>query len=144
MARFLKNPDIVKNNKLAARLPVVPSSSYGDAPIDGLIRFNQDNSRIEFYYNGAWSQVSKIGTITPVVEDQVGNGTQTDFTMSQSESDPKNIVVTIGGVYQLPGTAYTVSGTTISFTSPPPAPSLPNSPNRINIIHNLNSTNVPA
>jgi hypothetical protein len=60
--------------------------------------------------------------------------------MSQAETDATAVVVTIGGVYQLPGTSYTVSGTTISFTSPPPAPSLPSSPNRINIVHNLNST----
>jgi hypothetical protein len=76
-----------------------------------------------------------------VVDDLVGDGTTTNFTMSQAETDPTAIVVTIGGVYQLPGTSYTVSGTTISFTSAPPAPSLPNSPNRINIIHNINSTN---
>jgi hypothetical protein len=143
MARFLKNPDLSPGSQ-AARLPMVPSSSYGDAPVDGIIRFNSATSRIEFYYNGAWNQVAKIGTLTPIVDDLVGDGATTVFTMSQAESDAKNIVVTIGGVYQLPGTAYTVVGTAITFTSAPPAPSLPSSPNRINIIHNLNSTNVPA
>ena len=143
MARFLKNPDLSPGSQ-AARLPMVPSSSYGDAPVDGIIRFNSATSRIEFYYNGAWNQVAKIGTLTPIVDDIVGDGATTVFTMSQTESDAKNIVVTIGGVYQLPGTAYTVVGTAITFTSAPPAPSLPTSPNRINIIHNLNSTNVPA
>jgi hypothetical protein len=144
MARFLKNPDLTPGGSQAARLPMVPNSSYGDAPVDGIIRFNSSSSRIEFYYNNTWNQVAKIGTLTPVVDDLVGNGFATVFTMSQSQSDAKNIVVTIGGVYQLPDTAYTVSGATITFTSPPPAPSLPSSPNRINIIHNLNSTNVPA
>lgn len=57
----------------------------------------------------------------------------------QSESDPTSIAVFIGGVYQQPTTNYTVSGTTISFTSAPPAPGI--NPNRITIIHNLNSTN---
>lgn len=144
MARFLKNPDLTPGGSQAARLPMVPNSSYGDVPVDGIIRFNVATNRIEFYYNGSWNQVAKIGTLTPVVDDLVGDGSATLFTMSQTESDAKNIVVTIGGVYQLPGTAYTVSGTSITFTSPPPAPSLPASPNRINIIHNLNSTNVPA
>ena len=64
--------------------------------------------------------------------------------MSQSESDATAIAVFIGGVYQIPTTNYTVSGTTITFTSAPPAPSLPNSPNTIIVIHNINSTNVPA
>ena len=61
------------------------------------------------------------------------------FTMTQSESDARNIAVFIGGVYQQPTTNYTVSGTVITFTSPPPAPGV--NPNRITIIHNINSTN---
>jgi hypothetical protein len=139
MARLLKNPDLSPGS-LAARLPI-STSAQGDSPVTGLIRFNQTNSKIEFFYNGVWNQVAKIGSVQLVVDDLVGNGTLFDFTMSQPETDATAIVVTIGGVYQIPGTNYTVNGTTISFTSPPPAASLPNSPNRINIIHNLNSTN---
>jgi hypothetical protein len=139
MGKLLKNPDIAPG-ALGVRLPVTPSS-LSDAPVDGIVRFNTTNSKVEFYYNGSWNQIAKIGTVSITVDDLVGDGTTTSFTMSQSESDATNIVVTIGGVYQLPGTNYTVSGTGITFTSPPPAPSLPSSPNRINIIHNLNSTN---
>jgi len=139
MGKLLKNPDIAPG-VLGVRLPLTPSS-LSDAPVDGIIRFNTTNSKVEFYYNGSWNQIAKIGTVSITVDDLVGDGTTTVFTMSQTESDATNIVVTIGGVYQLPGTNYTVSGTGITFTSPPPAPSLPNSPNRINIIHNLNSTN---
>jgi hypothetical protein len=142
MARLLKNPDIA-TGALGVVLPI-GTNTLSDAPVTGLIRFNSGNNRIEFYYNNSWNQVAKIGTLTPTVDDLVGDGSQVAFTMSQSETNATNIVVTIGGVYQLPGTSYTVSGTTITFTTAPPAPSLPNSPNRINIIHNLNSTNVPA
>ena len=139
MGKLLKNPDIAPG-VLGVRLPVV-TSAMSDAPVDGIIRFNTTNSKVEFYYNGNWNQIAKIGTVSITVDDLVGDGTTTVFTMSQSESDATNIVVTIGGVYQLPGTNYTVSGTGITFTSAPPAPSIPASPNRINIIHNLNSTN---
>lgn len=139
MGKLLKNPDIVQN-ALGARLPI-GSNTLSDAPVDGLIRFNQSNSKVEFYYNGTWNQIAKIGSVQLVVDDIIGDGVTTGFNMSQTESDPTAIIVTIGGVYQLPGTSYTVSGSVISFTSPPPAPSLPNSPNRINIIHNINSTN---
>jgi hypothetical protein len=138
MGKYLKNPDIAPG-ALGVRLPI-GYTSVSDAPSDGLIRFNASNNKVEFYYNSSWNQIAKIGTVSITVDDLVGDGTTTGFTMSQSESDATNIVVTIGGVYQLPGTNYTVSGTTITFTSPPPAPSLPSSPNRINIIHNLNST----
>lgn len=139
MGRFLKNTQL-EGGSYAVQLPLGSSSVGPDSPVSGQIRFNQSNSKIEFYYNGFWNQVAKIGSVSIVVDDLVGDGLTTNFTMSQTESDPKAIVVTIGGVYQIPVTNYTVSGTTISFTSPPPAPSLPNSPNRINIIHNLNST----
>jgi hypothetical protein len=139
MARFLKNPQLAPGAQ-AALLPVVPSSSYGDAPSNGLIRFNQATNKIEFYYNNAWNQVAKIGTVQLVVDNFSGDGTTTTFTMAQAESDPTAIAVFIGGVYQQPTTNYTVDGTTtITFTSPPPAPGV--NPNQIVIIHNLNSTN---
>jgi hypothetical protein len=142
MARFLKNPDLAYNAQ-AAKLPIVPSSAYGDVPTNGLIRFNQTSNRIEFYYNGAWSQVAKIGSVQLVVDNLTGDGTTQVFNMSQIESDPTAIAVFVGGVYQQPTTNYTVNGTyAITFTSAPPAPGV--NPNQIVIIHNINSTNVPA
>ena len=143
MARFLKNPDIAHGAQ-AARLPIVPSSAYGDVPTNGLIRFNKATSRIEFFYNNAWSQIAKIGSVQVVVDSSsVGDGTTTNFTMSQSETDAKAIAVFVGGVYQIPGVHYTVNGTTtITFTTAPPLGSV--TPTTIIIVHNLNSTNVPA
>lgn len=143
MARYLKNPDIAYGAQ-AAKLPIVASSSYGDAPVSGLIRFNQATSRIEFYYNGAWSQIAKIGAVQLVVDNFNGDGTTTAFTMSQTESDPTAISVFVGGVYQQPTTNYTVNGTTsITFLSAPPQYT-GTSPTSIVVIHNINSTNVPA
>jgi hypothetical protein len=139
MARYLKNPDITKGGRLAARLPLVPNSSYGDTPVDGLIRFNQSNSKVEFYYNTTWNTVAKVGIVQLVVDDLIADGLQQTFAMTQAESDPKAIAVFIGGVYQQPTTNYTVAGSSITFSSPPPAPGI--NPNRITIIHNLNSTN---
>ena len=139
MARYLKNPDITKGGRLAARLPLVPNSSYGDTPVDGLIRFNQSNSKVEFYYNTTWNTVAKVGTVQLVVDDLIADGSTSLFAMTQAESDPKAIAVFIGGVYQQPTTNYTVAGSLITFSSPPPAPGI--NPNRITIIHNLNSTN---
>ena len=45
MGRLLKNPDIAQG-ALAARLPIVPDSTYGDPPTNGLIRFNQDTKTL--------------------------------------------------------------------------------------------------
>ena len=142
MARFLKNPDIAYGAQ-AARLPIVPSSAYGDVPTNGLIRFNQASSRIEFFYNNAWSQIAKIGTVQVVVDTVgVGDGTTINFTMSQAETDPTAIAVFVGGVYQQPSTHYTVSGVGIQFVTAPPLGTI--NPTTIVVIHNINSTNVPA
>lgn len=145
MGRLLKNPDIAPG-ALAARLPIATSAS-GDSPVNGLIRFNTTNNKIEFYYNGAWSRVAKIGTVSVVVDDfttadanLIADPDKRIYTMSQAESDPNAIAVFIGGVYQQPGNNYTVDSTrNITFTSAPPDPTGV-SPNRITIIHNLNST----
>ena len=142
MARLLKNPLPSDNATLAMQMPIVPSSAFGDAPTNGLMRFNQASSRIEFYYNGAWSQVAKIGAVQLIVDSFVGDGVTSAFTMTQTESDPTAVAVFIGGVYQQPSTHYVVSGTSITFYSPPPAPGV--NPNQIVVIHNINSTNVAA
>ena len=142
MARFLKNPDLA-NGAQAAKLPIVPSSAYGDAPTNGLIRFNQATNRIEFFYNNAWSQIAKIGSVQIVVDTLgPGDGMTINFTMSQAETDPNAIAVFVGGVYQQPGTHYTVSGYGIQFQAAPPLGTI--NPTTIVVIHNINSTNVPA
>lgn len=47
----------------------------------------------------------------------VSYGTTTPITLS----NPGNLAVFLGGVPQLPGIAYTVSGNQITFSTPPPA-----------------------
>jgi hypothetical protein len=138
MGRLLKNPDIAPGT-LGVRLPI-GNSALSDSPVDGIIRFNTTNSKVEFYYNGSWNQVAKIGTVQLVVDSYSGDGLTQTFNMSQAESDATAIAVFIGGVYQQPTINYTVNGTvTITFSSPPPAPGI--NPNQIVIIHNINSTN---
>lgn len=139
MARLLKNPDLSPGS-LAARLPV-STSAQGDAPVDGLIRFNQTTSKIEFFYNSQWNQVAKIGTVALVIDEFTGDNATVNFTMSQTESDPSNILVTISGVYQAPTNNYTVSGNQLTFTSAPPAVDASGNPNKIIVVHNINSTN---
>jgi hypothetical protein len=141
MGRLAKNPDIA-NNVLGVKLPI-GTNTLSDAPVTGLIRFNSDTNRIEFYYNNAWNSIAKIGSVQLVVDNFTGNGTQQTFVMSQAETDATSIAVFIGGVYQQPTTNYTVNGsTTITFTSAPPAPGV--NTNQVIVIHNINSTNVPA
>lgn len=141
MARFLKNAQLTSRSH-AIQVPLGSSSIGPDAPVSGQIRFNQTNNEIEFYYGSKWYQIAHIGAVQLVVDSLTSpDGVTQTFTMSQAESDPTAILVTIGGVYQVPTTHYTVNGSTsISFTSAPPMPT-GSSPNQIVIVHNLNSTN---
>lgn len=57
---------------------------------------------------------------TPAVDFFSGNSSTTAFTLSRPVASVAQIVVAIENVIQNPGTAYTVSGNTITFTSAPP------------------------
>lgn len=139
MARFFKNAQL-KSASYAVQLPLGTSSLGPEVPQNGQIRFNLSNTKVELFYNGQWNQVAKIGAVNIVVDEFTGDGITTTFTMSQAESSDNAILVSIGGVYQQPTTNYTTNGTTtITFTSPPPAPGV--NPNKIVVVHNLNSTN---
>ena len=48
-----------------------------------------------------------------------GDGTTTAFTLSQSVLEAKHLLVTVAAVMQTPQTAYTATGTTLTFTSAP-------------------------
>jgi hypothetical protein len=137
MGRYLKNTQIL-GGSYSVQLPLGSNSIGPDVPVDGQVRFNQSNSRVELFYNTQWNQIAKIGNVAIVVDEFTGDDSQVNFTMSQGETSPNSILVSIGGVYQQPTTNYTVSGATITFTSPPPTPGV--NPNKIVVVHNLNST----
>lgn len=138
MGRYLKNTQLL-GGSYAIQLPIGSNSVGPDFPVDGQFRYNASNSRIEFFIAGSWKQVAKIGSVNISVDEFTGDAVQTVFTMSQSETDANAVLVQIGGVYQQPNVNYTVNGTTsITFTSPPPAPGI--NPNKIVVVHNLNST----
>lgn len=138
MGRYLKNTQL-QGGSYAIQLPLGSNSIGPDQPVNGQVRFNTSNNRIEMFFAGVWNQVAKIGSVNIVVDEFTGDGVTTTFTMSQAESSESAVLVSIGGVYQQPITNYTVDGsTTITFTSPPPAPGI--NPNKIVVVHNLNST----
>jgi hypothetical protein len=111
-------------------MPTGSSATRPDAPVFGQFRFNTDIGLIEFYNGAVWSPLSAGGSIAYTVDDFVGNGVTTVFTMSVQEATAQQIIVFVGSVYQIPVTNYTVNGGfDITFTSAPPL-GLP-----INVIH---------
>ena len=142
MGRYLKNTEI-KSAGYALRVPMGTGSIGPSSPVTGQIRFNQDNMSVEFYLTNSWKQIARVGSVEVKISTFDGDGATLIFgPMEQAVSFANEIMVFIGGVYQLPGINYTVNGTTsITFTSAPPAPTAPGSnTNKIVVIHNLNST----
>jgi len=52
------------------------------------------------------------------VRTDTGDGSNTDFTVTQNQTVDK-VIVTINGVVQEPTTDYTISGTTLTFGTAP-------------------------
>jgi hypothetical protein len=128
----------VKNRRLQSGssgvvLPTGSSATRPDNAAFGMIRYNTDTGLVEFYNGSMWSSLSVGGSITYTVDDFVGDGSTTVFTMSVAESTATQLMVFVGSIYQDPATAYTVNGGfDITFTSAPPN-TVP-----INVIHTEN------
>lgn len=138
MGRFARNRKLESESAATAVLPPVgPSSLRPSSPVPGLFRFNTDNTVTEVYYNGVWNNVAKEG-VSNIVKDQfTGAVGVSTFTMSYSYAASKEaqVLVFVGGVFQVPGTAYTFNGsTTITFATNPPLGQT------VVVLHNFPST----
>lgn len=63
--------------------------------------------------------IPSIADITVTSDTFTANGTQTNFTLSTSDSSVTNSLVFLNGVTQVPTTDYTLSSTTLTFVSAP-------------------------
>lgn len=100
---------------------ILPVGAQGDrpgAPVTGMFRFNTTSSKLEVYDGTAWVSIGENTTTTVVSETFSGDGTEVNFTLSQTLTTAAAIV-SINGVVQIPGTAYSISGSTLTFTEAP-------------------------
>jgi len=128
MAGFVKNKatfdggNTIKSDDVGAT--GTPAGGTADRPSDpdtGDLRFNTDTSLLEVFNGSTFTSVAASGTVTITQDSFTGDGSTVAFTMSTSvtSNQTQRIVVAVGNVYQNPASAYTLSGTTITFTSPP-------------------------
>jgi hypothetical protein len=116
-----------------------PAGTTAERPTEssaGDLRFNTDTSKMEYFDGSAFVQFSKEGNVTITQDSFTGDNSTTAFTMSQSvaSNQTQRVIVAVGNVYQNPASAYTLSGTTITFTSAPAAAET------ITVIHGYDST----
>jgi len=101
-------------------------SSTGNVDVQGMLRFNTTLNNIEYYDGISWQTPGVV--VSSITDRQFsGNGpygnvdgVNTTFTI-QSNATTAGTLVSINGVIQFPTLAYSVSGTTLTFTEPPAA-----------------------
>ena len=100
---------------------LLPSGTTSQRPtgVGGMIRYNSTTNSVEFYNAGTGTWQGTGSTFTTVSSNQfTGDGATVAFTLSQSATTNSTIVA-INGVVQIPTTAYSVSGSTLTFTEAP-------------------------
>ena len=150
MGRFVKSPNIGRDG-LGITIPNV-TTAQRPSGTNGQLIYNTTTSTYQSYIGSAWYNMSTAaGEKTLTIDRFQGDGTTTTFgagvgssiddsssaTFSQTVNDATDIVVFVGGVYQVPTTNYSVSGQQITFGSAPSGNDGLSSGHIITIIHGL-------
>jgi hypothetical protein len=150
MGRFLKNPNIGEAG-LGVTIPNV-TTAQRPSGVNGQLVYNTTTSTYQSYIGAAWYNMSTAaGEKTLTIDRFQGDGTTTVFgsgagntldgstaaSFSVTVTDATDIIVFVGGVYQVPTTNYSISGNQITFGSAPPANDGSTNGHVISIIHNL-------
>ena len=138
MGRHLKNYSI---NDQALALGIVNTSTANrPAGKNGQIIYNTTTGTFQVYDN-AWTNISTGTSAAATITQNTfsGDGLTQVFIMSLPVTNPQDILVFIGGVYQIPTTSYSVSGTTLTFGSPPPSPNGFDNDHIVTVLHGFNS-----
>jgi hypothetical protein len=141
MGRYLKNTEL-QSGGYAIRLPVGTNSIGPDSPVDGLVRFNEEESKIEFYYGGLWNRIAKIGRVEIDKDEFITADGVTSYgpmKYSYHVTQESHVMVFVGGVHQKAGINYTFNNPGDSYINIDPSTG-GTAGQPIIIIHNLNST----
>ena len=114
MDGIVQEPDFAYNISLSTGTPQI---TFASAPSNG--------ARIFVVFLGRSSVAMVSAQASPHTDEFNGDGSTTAFTLTRvpSAGNKDNFIVFINNVYQRYGSsyAYTVNGTTITFTSAPPS-----------------------
>ena len=150
MGRYAKNP-VIGDNAFGVTIPNV-TTAQRPSGTSGEVVFNTTTSTFQAYISSAWYNISSAaGEKTLTVDKFQGDGTTTVFgsgkgntldgstaaTLSVTPTDASDMIIFVGGVYQVPTTNYTYSGGEITFGSAPPANDGATNGHIISVIHNI-------
>ena len=149
MGRFIKNPVLTQGSSVE-----IPNVSTANRPAgaNGKIIFNTTTSTYQVYNGSQWYNVSEASREKTLTVDKFqGDGSTTVFgggkgntldgstmaTLSVVPTDATDMVIFVGGVYQIPTTNYTYSGGEITFGSPIPTNDGVSNGHIVTVIHNV-------
>jgi microcystin-dependent protein len=90
----------------------------GAALITGALYWNSVAEEIRVYNGTSWEAITETSNYSP--ESFSGDGSDVTFTLTNPPVGAANLFVYLSGVRQVPTTDYTLSGSTLTFTSAPP------------------------
>ena len=94
-----------------------PSNLPGGSDVAGMIRYNSSITNVEYYNGTSWTTPGSVTTL--IVDNQFnGDGSANVFTLSNAATT-SSAMVSVNGILQIPTTAYSVTGTTLTFTESP-------------------------
>ena len=99
---------------------VVPNGTTAQRPTaqTGIIRYNTDTGKYEVSTDGSTYSALRTEASAGDINKDVftGDGSATQFTMTYTPTDAKNIIVYVDGVMQEPTQNYTIASNVLAFT----------------------------
>lgn len=139
MGRFVKTGayQSIKDQMTGGfRLPAGATAERSGDPSTGELRYNTSTGRVEYYNGSTYKEIAAQGNVTITKDSFTGDGSTVAYTLSTSPADENNVLIFVGNVHQNPDVAFTISGSTLTFSSPPP------NTHAIIVFHGFDSTAV--
>jgi hypothetical protein len=104
----------------SVKVPSGTTAQRDGSPANGMFRYNSTTEEFEGYSDGEWGSIGGGGGGSNLnIDTMTGDGSDTTLTLSINPTVENNTQVYIDGVYQNKDT-YSVSGTTLTFSTAPP------------------------
>ena len=99
----------------------VSSSAPTSSLNDGDLYFDTTQNKMKVYNlsSTSWDDVATPGNFFIATLSPAFDGSTTQFTITNAPNSAQQIILSLNGVVQKPGTAFTLSGSTVTFASAP-------------------------
>jgi hypothetical protein len=112
------NAVVAFNATYSVLMPVGKVAQRPATGVTGMLRFNTTADALEVYDNSQWTTVG-VPSFTVIADEQFnGDGSTVAYTLGSTQTTA-SCIVSINGIVQIPTIAYSVSGTTLTFTEAP-------------------------